>query len=316
MDLGYSLICEEHPPERLVEHAVQAEEAGLSLLAISDHFHPWLDEQGHSPFAWSVLGALTERTRLPLVTLVTCPIKRYHPAVVAQMAATVARMAPAGLTLGLGSGENLNEHVVGGEWPAPTTRLSQLEEAVEVIRDLFSGRQVTHRGEWFTVDRARLYTLPDQPPPVSVAAGGTSAAELAGRVEAGLVLVSPDEELVATYREAGGSGPVIAQATVCWAEDEAESRRLLHERWRQGVMGWDANADLATPEGFASATKTVRSDDVVGSKPIGPEPKPYLESLRQYAEVGVDRVVLHNVGPDQRGFLEWVETELLPRWRA
>lgn len=316
MQLGYALICEEHPPEDLLDHAQAAEEAGFDLLTISDHFHPWLDDQGHSPFAWSVLGALTERVSLPLGTQVTCPIKRYHPAIVAQMAATVARMAPDGFTLGLGAGENLSEHVVGGEWPDPGTRLEQLEEAVAVIRELFDGTDLNHRGRWFTVDRARLYTRPDQPATIAVAAGGEQAARLAGRLGTGIVVLGPSTDLLDAYRDAGGTGPTIAQGSVCWHPDADTARTVLRERWRQGALGWDANADIPTPAGFAAATQTVREEDLTGSKPVGTDLDAYLESLRSFVDAGFDRVVIHNIGDEQAGFLDWAGRELLPALRS
>lgn len=316
VEFGYALICEEHPPEDLVANARAAHDAGFEALAVSDHFHPWLEDQGHSPFAWTLLGALTEAVPLPLVTQVTCPIKRYHPAIVAQMAATTARMAPAGFTLGLGAGESLNEHVVGGDWPDPGTRFEQLEEAVEIIRRLFGGEDLNHRGRWFTVDRARLYTLPDQPAPLALAAGGTQAAELAARLDAGLIVVGPNTEVLEAYREAGGTGPTTAQASVCWDEDADTARKVLRERWRQGALGWDANADIPTPAGFAAATQTVRVEDVTGSKPVGSDLDAYLESMAQFTDAGFDRVVIHNVGDEQGGFLRWAGEELLPALRS
>lgn len=316
MELGYSLICEEHPPEALLDNAARAEEAGFELLAVSDHFHPWLDSQGQSPFAWSVLAALTERTALPLVSLVTCPIKRYHPAIVAQMAATTARMSSADFTLGLGSGENLNEHVVGGDWPDPVVRQDALAEATGIIADLLDGQELTHYGQWFTVDRARLYTLPDQPPTIGIAAGGSDAAELAAELGTALIIVGPQGDLIETYRDAGGSGPVISQASVCWHEDPDQARKIVHERWRQGALGWDANAELPTPAAFDTAAQHVREEDAVGSTPVGSDLDAYLDSLEQFRDAGVDRLTIHNIGPEQDGFLDWAGRELLPAIRG
>lgn len=308
--------CEEHGPRTLLDNAVRAEEAGFQLLSISDHYHPWLSSQGHSPFAWSVLGALTTRTASPLISLVTCPIKRYHPAVVAHMAATTACLARRGFTLGLGAGESLNEHVVGGEWPDPGVRHLQLHEAVEIIRRLFSGEEITHYGEWFIVDRARLYTLPEEPTPIALAAGGTDAARLGAELDTGLVTVGPNTELVEAYRDAGGNGPVIGQASACWHTDAGEAKRVMRERWRQGVLGWDVNAELPTPAAFEAATQTVREDDVVGSKPIGNDLDAFLKSLNQFRDAGYDRVVIHNIGREQQDFLAWAERHLLPAWRS
>ncbi|MDQ3932323.1 MAG: TIGR03557 family F420-dependent LLM class oxidoreductase [Actinomycetota bacterium] len=243
-------------------------------------------------------------------------MKRYHPAVVAQMAATTACLAANGFTLGVGTGEHLNEHVVGGEWPDPAVRHAQLREAVEIIRRLFSGDETTLYGEWFTVDRARLFTLPDEPPPIVVAAGGPDAARLAAELDAGLVTVGPNGDLVEAYRVAGGNGPVIAQASVCWHTDAGEAKRIMRERWRQGVLGWDAIAELPTPAAFEAATQSVREDDVVGSKPIGSDVDAYLSSLSQFQDAGYDRVLIHNIGREQSGFLEWAQRQLLPGWRS
>lgn len=316
MDLGYALICEEHPPESLLDNAEQAVAAGFRYLSISDHYHPWLDDQGHSPFAWSVLGALCERVEVPLITQVTCPTKRYHPAIVAHMAATTARMAPGGFTLGLGTGELLSEHVVGGEWPDPATRLDMLEEAVDIIRELFTGDEHTHRGRFYTVDRARLYTLPEEPAPIAIAAGGTDAAAIAARLGAALISNSPSEDVIEAYRSAGGDGPVYGQATVCWAEDADKAEKIMHATWRQSALDWDANAEIVNPAGFESATQTVRAEDLVGSKPVGSDVDEYLASLEQYRDAGFDRITLHNVGPHQAEFVAWAGEELLPRWEG
>lgn len=310
--VGYVLIGEEHPPEVLLDNAARAEEVGFEELAVSDHFLPWLADQGQAPFAWSLLGALTERTSLPLVTAVTCPTKRYHPAVVAQAAATVTRMAPAGLTLGVGSGENLNEHVVGGEWPDPRTRLEMLEEATGIIHRLWDGGKHTHRGRFFTVDRARLYTLPAEPPRLAVAAGGRSAAQLAARLGAGLMTVAPDPDLVDAYRDAGGRGPLYGQATICWGRDQDTARHTLWQRWRQSALSWDVLGELPTPEGFAVASQAVTADELADAVPVGPRLGPVLEEIRAYEKAGFDRVNVHNVGPDQEGFLGFAEEELLP----
>ncbi len=312
MDIGYTLICEEHPPTDLVDNAVRAEEAGFTYAAISDHFHPWLPEQGNAPFAWTVLGALTARTDLPLMTQVTCPTKRYHPAIVAQMAATTAAMAPKGFTLGLGTGELLNEHVVGGEWPDPDTRQDMFDEALGIIRDLFTGEETTHRGRFYTVDRAQLYTLPDEAPPIAIAAGGTTAAQLAARAGAALISTSPSSDLVEAYHEAGGTGPVYGQATVCWHEDADEAAELMRDHWRQSALDWDANAELVNPAAFSSATQTVRVEDVTGSKPMGHDLDEYLQSLSVYRDAGFDNLSLHNVGPHQEEFIDWCRDTLFP----
>lgn len=314
MRIGYAIICEEHPPERIVAHARRAEEAGFDYLGISDHFHPWLDVQGHSPFTWSVIGALTEATDLPITTQVTCPIRRYHPAVVAQAAATAARMCSGRFTLGLGSGEALNEHVVGGEWPNPDHRLAMLDEATHIIQTLWNGEVTSFRGEFFTVDRARLYTLPERAPRIAIAASGPDSAGLAASY-GDLVTTGPDPELVGSYRDQGGGGDAWGQATVCFDPDRDTAVERFTTRWRQGGLGWSVNSELPTPAGFETATAKLRSEDLVGSEPMGDDVDAYVASIRQYAQAGFDAVSLHNVGEDHGPFLAFAEEELLPAIR-
>lgn len=311
MRIGYAAICEEHPGSAIVHHATAAAEAGFAYVSVSDHFHPWLDEEGHSPFAWSVLGALAATTEVELATAVTCPTTRYHPLVVAQAAATVAEMAPGGFTLGLGSGEALNEHVVGGPWPDPEVRLEQLEEAVDVIRTAWEGEQFTHRGEWFTVDRARLYTLPSTPPRVVVAAGGDVAAELAADLGAGLMATSPDPDVVDAYRDAGGDGPLYGQASCCWAPSEDEGAEIFHRTWRHAVLDWTAKADIPTPEGFDQATTLTTPDTFRDGVPMGPDPTDLLDELDEFEDLGFDAVAIHCVGPHQQDFIDWAAEKAL-----
>src|SRR3954468_15373234 len=221
MELGFALSSEDHPPNELVRQAALAERAGFTFCLISDHYHPWISKQGHSAFVWSTLGGIAQATeRISVGTGVTAPIIRIHPAVIAQAAATVGCMMPGRFFLGVGSGENLNEHILGDRWPLPDERLEMLEEAIEVIRLLWQGGEQTHRGKHYTVDHATLYTLPEQPVPIAVAAAKPNAAELAGRAGDALVNTSPDEEIVKTYRSAGGDGPLYGQVRLCWAEDE------------------------------------------------------------------------------------------------
>src|SRR3982751_1270351 len=231
--LGYALSSEEHAPNDLVHHAHLAEAAGFSFALISDHFHPWVDAQGHSPFVWSVIGAIAHATeRLELGTGVTCPTIRIHPAIVAQASATTAAMMRGRFFLGVGTGENLNEHVTGARWPLAWERLEMLEEAVEVIRKLWSGDEITHRGEHYTVEQARLYTLPDEPPELYVAASKPQAAEVAGRIGDGFISTAPDDELVSAFEDAGGSGkPKIGMIHVAYDEDEEAGHERAHKLW-------------------------------------------------------------------------------------
>jgi coenzyme F420-dependent glucose-6-phosphate dehydrogenase len=314
---GYAMSCEEHAPADLVAYGALAERAGLEFALISDHFHPWLDVQGQSPFVWSVLGALAERTeRMTLGTGVTCPTTRIHPAIVAHAAATTAALLPGRFWLGVGTGENLNEHVLGDRWPPTAVRRERLREAVEVIRALWSGEQVEHRGRHYTVENARLYTLPEAPPPILVAASGPKAAELAGEIGDGLVGLAPDEEVPERFAAAGGDGPRVAQLHVCWGEDEAAARELAHERWSNGGLGGELSQELPTPAHFEQAAATVREEDVVGPLPCGPALEPFLDSVRQYVDAGYDHLYFHQIGPDQEGFVAFAERELLPALRG
>jgi coenzyme F420-dependent glucose-6-phosphate dehydrogenase len=313
VELGYTLSSEEHRPNDLVEHARLAEEAGFEYGFISDHFHPWVDAQGQSPFVWAVIGGIAGATeRFSVGTGVTCPTIRIHPAIVAQAAATCAAMMPERFWLGLGTGENLNEHVLGDRWPAEDERVDMLEEAIDVIRALWEGGYTTHRGRFFTVDHARIYTLPEQPPPILVAAGATRVAELAGRAGNGLINTSPDAEVVEAFERAGGEAkPRFAQVHVCWHEDEAEARRLAHALWPTAGLKGPLNQELALPAHFEAAAEMVGEDDVAAVVPCGPDPEPVLEQIRRFEDAGFDHVYLHQIGPDQEGFLRFARRELL-----
>jgi coenzyme F420-dependent glucose-6-phosphate dehydrogenase len=312
-ELGYALSCEEHRPNDLVRYARIAEKSGFPFALISDHFHPWLDEQGQSPFVWSVVGAIAQETkRLRLGTGVTCPLIRIHPAIVAHAAATCGALMQGRFFLGVGSGENLNEHVTGARWPFDDERQDMLEEAIEVIRQLWQGGYQTHRGRFYRVEKARLYTLPDEAPEIMVAAGGPRAAELAGRVADGLITTAPEKQLISAFEEAGGKGkPKYGQATVCWAESEDEAIRIAHRWWRNAAV--DLTTDLATPDEYAKACSTVRPDDVAGKIVCGPDPELHLRLIREFAQAGFDYVYVHQVGPDQEGFFQFYEREILPR---
>jgi coenzyme F420-dependent glucose-6-phosphate dehydrogenase len=314
MQLGYALSSEEHGPRELVQNARTAEEAGFSFALISDHFHPWVDAQGESPFVWSVIGGIAEATEsLRLGTGVTCPTIRIHPAIIAHAAATSAAMMPGRFFLGLGAGENLNEHVVGEGWPAPDERLAMLAEAIEVIRLLWEGGYQTHRGDFFEVEQARLYTLPDEPPPIAVAAGKPLAAELAGRAGDAFIGVAPDKKLIDKYEQAGGKGPRYGQVTVCWAEDEAEAKKTAREVWPNAALGGDLSYELPLPLHYEQATENVTEDDVAESVICDPDPEPHLEAIREYEQAGYDHVYVHQVGRDQEGFFRFYEQEILPK---
>jgi coenzyme F420-dependent glucose-6-phosphate dehydrogenase len=311
---GYWLSSEEHPPLDLVRDAVRAEELGFEFAMISDHYHPWLDDQGNSPFVWSVIGGIAARTgRLRLGTGVTCPTIRIHPAVLAQATATSAAMMPGRFFLGVGTGENLNEHVTGARWPAPDERLDLLEEAIEVLRLLWQGGEQTHRGRHYTVDHARVYNLPDEPIPLAVAAAQPLAAELAGRAGDAFITTMPDRELVEQYRSAGGSGPLYGQVRLCWAEDERAAQETVHRLWRHTAVGGTINQELPTPSDFAAVAEKVSVEEVAAETPCGPDPEPVVEQVRKWEDAGFDHISFHQVGPDQDGFFRFWEQELRPR---
>jgi G6PDH family F420-dependent oxidoreductase len=314
MELGYALSSEEHGPRAIVQNARAAEEAGFSFALISDHFHPWVDAQGESPFVWSVIGGIAEATEtLRLGTGVTCPTIRIHPAIIAHAAATSAAMMPGRFFLGLGAGENLNEHVVAEGWPAPDERLAMLAEAIEVIRLLWEGGYQTHRGDFFEVEQARLYTLPDEPPPIAVAAAKPRAAELAGEAGDALIGVAPDKQLIDKYEQAGGKGARYGQVTVCWAEDEAEAKKTAREVWPNAALGGDLSYELPLPLHYEQATENVTEDDVAESVICGPDPEPHLEAIREFEQAGYDHVYVHQVGRDQEGFFRYYEQAILPK---
>ena len=313
-ELGYALSSEEHPPADLVRNAERAEQAGFTFALISDHFHPWVDAQGHSPFVWSVVGGIAQRTeRLRVGTGVTCPLIRTHPAIIAHASATCGALMPGRFFLGLGTGENLNEHIFGDPWPAADERLAMFEEAIEVIRLLWEGGYQTYRGEYYNVENARLYTLPEQPVPIAVAASKPGAAEIAGRLGDALINVAPDEDIVEQYTQAGGEGPRYAQLTVCWAKSEEEGKKTAHKVWPNAGIKGDLAQELPLPRHFEQAAQLVSEEDVAETVVCGPDPERYLEQIREYAQAGYDHVYLHQVGRDQEGFFSFYERELKGR---
>jgi coenzyme F420-dependent glucose-6-phosphate dehydrogenase len=314
--IGYTLSSEEQRPEALVEQAARAEEIGFSFAVISDHFHPWVDKQGNSPFVWGVLGALSQTTeKLELATGVTCPTTRIHPAIVAQAAATAAALLPGRFSLGVGSGENLNEHILGDRWPPVAERQERLEEAIEVIRLLWEGGLKIHRGRHYTVENARLYSLPEEPPPVLVAVAGDRSVDLAARAGDGLFGTSPKAESIERFREQGGEGPTYGQLHVCWAESEEEARRTALEWWPNGAVSGSHFLELPLPSHFEEVAELVTEDDVAESVVCGPDAERHLAAIREYVDAGYDHVYVHQVGPDQEGFFSFYEREVLPELR-
>lgn len=315
LEIGYKLCSEEQSPEDLIHCAHLAEEAGFDFAMISDHFHPWVDKQGQSSFVWAVLGGIAQVTeRLKIGTAVTCPTVRIHPAIIAQAAATIAAMMPGRFILGVGSGENLNEHILGHHWPEADVRLEMLEEAVAVIRLLWQGQQQSHRGKHYTVENARIYTLPDEAPPIIVAGSGPKAAQLAGRIGDGFCSTSPDKELKQQFDKAGGKGkPAYAEMTVCWAEDEAEARRTAFECWPNAAITGELSQILPVPAHFEQAAKMLKEEDVAEDILCGADAERHLKKLDEYIQAGYTHVWVHQVGQDQEGFFDFYQQEILPK---
>jgi G6PDH family F420-dependent oxidoreductase len=315
VELGYTLSSEEHTPNELVRNARAAEDAGFEFATISDHFHPWVEAQGQSPFVWSVIGGIAQVTeRIRLGTGVTCPTIRIHPAIVAQAAATSQMMLEGRFFLGVGTGEELNEHVTGARWPGPQARLELLEEAIEVLRLLWQGGYQSHYGTHYTVEQARIFTLPDEPPPIAVAASNEQAAQLAGRLGDALIAVAPDDEVVESFEQGGGNGkPRYGQLHVCYDEDEARARKTAHEVWPNAAMGGSLGQELATTEHYEAVAELVREEDVAESVVCGPDPDRHLEQIREYEQAGFTHVFVHQIGREQEPFLRFYAEQILPK---
>ena len=312
--LGYALSSEEHKPNDLIAHAQMAERVGFKFLLISDHFHPWVPRQGNSPFVWSVLGGIAQVTqRVSVGTGVTAPIMRIHPAIIAQAAATVADMMPGRFFLGLGTGEYLNEHILGEAWPRIEVRQEMLAEAVQVIRELWKGEEYSHHGTYYTVRDARIYTLPEKLPPIFVAASGTESAELAAEISDGLISTTPKDELVEAFENAGGSGkPRYGMVKVCWAMTREEAKETVKHWWPTSAVSGVLHSDLPTPKHFQDVVDAMGEPIIPEDTILGPNPTPYLKAIQTYRENGFDHIYLHQIGPDQEGFLKFFKNELLP----
>jgi G6PDH family F420-dependent oxidoreductase len=314
VEFGYALSSEEHGASALVANAVRAEQAGFDFVGISDHFHPWLDAQGQSPFVWSVIGGIAASTdRIKVGTGVTCPTIRIHPAILAQAVATVASMMPGRFLYGVGTGENLNEHVLGDKWPIASVRREMLEEAVQLTRLLWDGRLHTFEGRFYSVENARIYSVPDDPPPIIVAASGPEAAELAARIGDGLWSSGAEPDVSAWFEKAGGRGPRFAQLTLCYATTDDEALKTVRRVWPTSALKGPLNQELALPGHFEQAVEMVKDDDLRQSMPLGPDAAPVLEKVREAIDAGYDQVYFHQVGSDQEAFFEFWERELRPQ---
>lgn len=312
-EVGYFLSSEEHGPRRLFQFAQMGEEAGFRSVLISDHYHPWTERQGESPFVWSVIGAIGATTGLKVATGVTCPTVRMHPAVIAQAAATSSLLLEDRFVLGVGSGEALNEHILGDRWPPIDTRLDMLQEAVEIMRALWEGNSVTHYGRHYTVENARIYSCPARPPRVFVSGFGPKAISVAARIGDGFVTTAADPDSVRQYRHEGGEGPAIAALKVCWGEDEYAARKLAHDVWRTSGVPGELNQELPMPGHFEQASQLVTEDIVAESIPCGPDPDRHAGLIEEYFQAGFDEVYVSQIGEDQTAFLRFFFQEVKPR---
>ncbi|EON25693.1 MULTISPECIES: TIGR03557 family F420-dependent LLM class oxidoreductase [Nocardioides] len=315
MRFGYFLSSEEYTPQQLVEQAKLAEKAGFEALWISDHFHPWNDAQGQSPFVWSVIGAIAEATDLPVTTAVTCPTYRIHPAIIAQAAATSAVLLEGRFTLGLGSGEALNEHILGQAWPTAHTRLDMLEEAVDVIRQLFTGEVVRHEGRHYTVDTARIYTLPDEPPPIYISGFGPHATDLAARIGDGYITTSPDQELLTRFGEGSGGKPAQMGTKACWAPTRDEGVEIAHRLWSTSGLPGELAQVLPSPQHFEQAAELVTPEQTGEKVACGSDVEVHIEGLRPAVEAGFDEVYVANMGPHYADMIAAYGAEVLPALR-
>jgi G6PDH family F420-dependent oxidoreductase len=315
VSVGYFLSCEEFGPHELVQQARWAEQAGFERLWISDHYHPWLREQGHSPFVWSVIGALSQVTALPISTAVTCPIIRMHPAIIAQAAATAAVQCQGRFVLGVGTGEALNEHILGHRWPPWVVRREMLHEAVQVIRALHAGGEVTHHGRHYTVENAEIFTRPERAVPIYVSGLGPAAARLAGEIGDGFCCTMPSAELVRTFRDAGGGDkPAQAGVKVCWADTEEKGLTTAHRLWRTEALPGIAQT-LPAPRDFTAVCELVTEEMMAGMVSCGPDPQRHLDLVGNYIDAGFDEVYVQQIGPDQEAFFEGWASEVLPQLR-
>jgi G6PDH family F420-dependent oxidoreductase len=318
MQLGYTMMTEQAGPTDLVEHVVAAEAAGFDFAVCSDHFFPWLEEMGHSPHAWTTLGAAAQATsRIPLMTYVTCPTFRYHPTVVAQQAATLQLLSGGRFTLGLGAGENLNEHIVGEGWPGADVRQEMLVEAIHIIRDLFDGGYTNFRGEHFDVASAKLWDLPEKRVPIGVAVSGAQSTKIAGELADLMIAVEPKPELGEQFDAAGGTGkPRVGQMPISFGTDKAAAVTRAHSLFRWFGLGWKVNAELPGPPAFDAASSFVREDDVAEGIPCGDDVDAVLTAAKEYADAGFTQLALVQIGGDQQQpFIEWAQQTLMPAWR-
>jgi len=313
--LGYSLSSELESPRQLIDLARRVEQTGFDFALISDHYHPWVSAQGNASFVWTVLGGIAQATdRLRIGTGVTCPLIRMHPAIIAQAAATTADLYDGRFFLGIGAGENLNEHILGDRWPTPAERHEMLVEAIDIIRRLWSGEKLSYDGAYYDVDEAQLFTLPETPPEIMLAASGPESAQLAAEACDGIIGVAPDSSMLKAFDDvAQGNLPKYGQVTLAWGKSEADARRTLVELWPQSGLGGNLKWETKTVDLFEDGAGPLTEEQIVGRTPCGPDPEAHLESIRAYRDAGYTHISLHQIGRDHEGFFRFVEKELRPR---
>ncbi|MGI9007203.1 MAG: TIGR03557 family F420-dependent LLM class oxidoreductase [Streptosporangiaceae bacterium] len=317
-EFGYTAMGEQTPVRQLVTDLIGAEAAGFDFSVMSDHYFPWVENQGHSPYAWSVLGAAAQATeRLPLMTFVTCPTFRYHPAVVAQKAATMGELSQGRFTLGLGAGENLNEHVVGAGWPVPRVRQERLAEAVQIIRKLFTGDYVNFDGKHYTVERARLYDLPKSQVPIGIALSGPDSVQLAAEHGDAMITTVPDAGLVKAFAKAGGKDkPRYGQMAICYDTDLGRAIANAQRLWSWAAPGWFVMSELPEPRSFEAAAQSVTQEQITDLVPCGPDVEAHVAAAKKWVDAGFTHLALVQIGAaSQKTFLNWAERELLPALR-
>ncbi|NJC71350.1 TIGR03557 family F420-dependent LLM class oxidoreductase [Planosporangium thailandense] len=316
MKLGYTLSCEEYGPAELIEQAKAAERAGFEALWISDHFHPWSDAQGQSPMVWPMIGALSQVCALPITTAVTCPIMRIHPVIIAQAAATSAVLTGGKFVLGVGTGEALNEHILGDHWPSTDVRLAMLDEAVDLIRRLWTGEFVNHHGEYYVVEQARIYTLPDQPPKIYVSGFGPKSVDVAARIGDGYVSTKLEPQLVQRFRDhGGGAKPAQGGFKACYASSREDALRIAFDKWRKQGLPGELSQVLPSPRHFEQGSTLVEPDMVADQFALGPDPAAHVAKIEQFADAGYDEVYVASIGPHHRELCELYAREVVPRVR-
>lgn len=314
--LGYALSSEEHGPNQLVSFAKLAEDAGFDFAFISDHYHPWVYKQGNSPFVWAVIGGISRETkRIKLSTGVTCPIMRIHPAIIAQAAATAQIMMTGRFMLGIGTGENLNEHILGDKWPPIEIRQQMVEEAIYIIKTLWEGNNTTIYGEFFTVEDARVYSLPDTPPPILMAAAGENSALMAGKIAEGLVSTSTNKKVINAFeKNAGKKAPKYGQIAVCYDTTKEKAEDIAFEYWPNAAVRGQLGQELRIPAYFEQAVKMVTKEDVSKAILCSPDKNKYIDRIQEFFDAGFTDVYLHQIGPKQEEFIEFMKNEVLPEF--